>query len=876
MTKKRVGPLLALALLVLFMPVLAQKDISFKDPAGDDNGNGSFTYPTDPVYKPGSFDITEFTVKDKGATVELTVGVAAALENPWNMASGFSVQEAFVFIDMDGKAGSGHRLAIPGLNAEFLPAGYWEKAIIMSPQPSSKVKTEVKMKGGDLERDIIVPLSVTPHGKSFTAIVKKEDLGADVSESWGWQVLMTSNEGFPEGNSILVRKLNEYEGQHRFGGGSDYDGDPNFLDMLVSPGKGGAEEAEGQHKILSGWVSGDDPAGYVYVKLPMVRLNETATEAAVPVETAEAPVGAPPPPPPPPPAAKATKSDKFALKTTGQLFVNFLHENDTTQGTNHTHGHNGVAPELELNLLAKVSNNVEVGARIQSRYRENYWATFWDMAVHNNNIERAGLFKLRGSWADVRTPDWLKGIVDKIHIGSSDLAMFSPYTIGRLRYIDRDNAAGLFLSAKLTKTLSYDLARISLPSLWAGPGWRTAGNDYDNQLYINKDYAYAGKVGFKPNNKYDLRVIAYHTSDLEVDPADTNSRDGTDFTDRFKSTILSAEIDANPIDWLQLNGVYAHADTTYKAENYTKNWGGWNSMPAKDCEDGMFKATALLQDPFKVGLNLAFEYFNIGDDYISIMASRREQDVLLTEGFEGDDVSGRWNAWSAGENWRFTQDWIGYEGNFGQTVSPIADNGETQFDEVPYESVIGWKGFTGIASYSKSGLDLNAEFTSIGYNSNGEGRDMDVYPANARIWNEDQDRSTFIGLLRFKYAFTLGKSLDLSGKVKMIKDEDSACVLTASDDYESKKWIIDIGLGCQLSDELYAKVGYTSYSDGITYGGVSQDSDKRKLYVLGKVEFGGLQVGYIFDYATGNDWIGGVHYDDFKVVRSRAFVIVKF
>ncbi len=103
-----------------------------------------------------------------------------------------------------------------------------------------------------------------------------------------------------------------------------------------------------------------------------------------------------------------------------------------------------------------------------------------------------------------------------------------------------------------------------------------------------------------------------------------------------------------------------------------------------------------MQDPLKVGLNFGLEYFNIGDDYISIMASRREQDVLLTEGFEGDDVAGRWNAWSAGELWRFTQDWIGYEGNYGQTVSPIADNGETQFDEVPYQSVIGWKGFTGI------------------------------------------------------------------------------------------------------------------------------------------------------------------------------------
>lgn len=873
MIKKQVGLLLFLALLVISMPVLAQKEVSFKDPAGDDNGSGSFIYPTDPVYKPGSFDITGFTVNDKGSTVELTVNVGAGLENPWNMASGFSVQQAFVFIDMDGKAGSGHQFALPGLNAEFLPCCYWEKAVIMSPQPSSRVKTEVKMKAADTERDIIVPVSITPRGKSFTAVIQKSDLGADVSEDWGWQVLLTSNEGFPEGNSILVRKLNEYEGQHRFGGGSDYDGDPNFLDMLVSSGKGGKDEADLQHKIMSTWVSGDDPAGYVYVKLPMVYLNKAMDLAAAPAEPAAAPEA---PAPPVAPAAKAAKSDKFGLKATGQLFINFLHENDNTQGTNHTHGHNGVAPELELNLLAKVSNNIEVGARVQSRYRENYWATFWSMNVYNGNIERPGLFKLRGSWADVRTPDWLKGIVDRIHIGSSDLAMFSPYTIGRLRYIDRDNAAGLFLSAKLAKSVSYDLARISLPSLWAGPGWRTAGNDYDNQLYINKDYAYAGKIDFKPNNKYDVRLIAYYTSDLEVDPSDSNSRDGIDSTDRFKSTIFSVEADANPVDFLQLNGVFANASTTYLAENYTKNWGGWNSMPAKDCSDSMFKVTALMQDPFKVGLNLSFEYFNIGEDYISIMSSRREQDVLLTEGFEGDDVSGRWNAWSAGENWRYTQDWIGYEGNFGQTVSPIADNGETQFDEVPYESVIGWKGFTGIASFSKSGLDLTAEVTSIGYNSNGEGRDMDVYPVNARIWNEDQDRSTFIGLLRFKYAFNLGRAFDVSGKIKMIKDEDNACVLTASDDYESKKWIYDIGLGCQITDEIYAKLGYCIYDDGITYGGADLSSKKNKLYFLGKTEFAGLQVGYIFDYATGNDWIGGSHYDDFKVVRSRAFVIVKF
>ena len=43
-------------------PALAA-DVSFKDPTGDDNGPGSYTYPTDGVYKRGSFDMTAFDVE---------------------------------------------------------------------------------------------------------------------------------------------------------------------------------------------------------------------------------------------------------------------------------------------------------------------------------------------------------------------------------------------------------------------------------------------------------------------------------------------------------------------------------------------------------------------------------------------------------------------------------------------------------------------------------------------------------------------------------------------------------------------------------------------------------------------------------------------
>ena len=45
------------------------QEVVFKDPTGDDNGPGKYTYPTDPVYKPGSFDLTQLTVKQAGDKV---------------------------------------------------------------------------------------------------------------------------------------------------------------------------------------------------------------------------------------------------------------------------------------------------------------------------------------------------------------------------------------------------------------------------------------------------------------------------------------------------------------------------------------------------------------------------------------------------------------------------------------------------------------------------------------------------------------------------------------------------------------------------------------------------------------------------------------
>ena len=222
------------------------------DPTGDDNGPGTYVYPTDAVYKPGSFDITEFKVVPAGDTVEFHVTVNTRIEDPWDSqawgGNGFSVQMAFVHIDTDHAKGSGVRDGLPGTNVRFAEDEAWDKVVLISPQGATRVNSEVDQKCPQWKSRIIVPRITRASGRTLIAVVDTAALGGLPQPSWGYQVLMQSNEGFPDKGDLLTRKVNEYEGQHRFGGGTDYNNDPHVLDILVPPG---GDPVKKQHEILS-------------------------------------------------------------------------------------------------------------------------------------------------------------------------------------------------------------------------------------------------------------------------------------------------------------------------------------------------------------------------------------------------------------------------------------------------------------------------------------------------------------------------------------------------------------------------------------------------------------------------------------------------
>jgi hypothetical protein len=132
------------------------------------------------------------------------------------------------------------------------------------------VAKEVEAKAPSLAADVVIPRRTTGSGRTISGKVKLADLGGGDPSKWGYQVVVQSNEGFPDKTDLLTRKVNEFEGQHRFGGGNDGDCDPQVMDILAGKGEGAASEAQAQYDMLK-YECGADGSSVKMATLSVVR-----------------------------------------------------------------------------------------------------------------------------------------------------------------------------------------------------------------------------------------------------------------------------------------------------------------------------------------------------------------------------------------------------------------------------------------------------------------------------------------------------------------------------------------------------------------------------------------------------------------------------
>ena len=502
--------------------------------------------------------------------------------------------------------------------------------------------------------------------------------------------------------------------------------------------------------------------------------------------------------------------DGQTMIITGEDYTKWLWGTQHTDGSvynfttipNEGYGDNGQGTEIDLYLFSKPSRYVEVQGRIQSRFNQNQWTNFAGFGGRNPAFEDppgqpclggdCGEFdprsneyiKLRGLTARF-TPGYK--FLDAATIGSTDLGMFDPFTIGKIRYIDRDNAkAILFQGSLFGRKVGYDFIRISLPRLFAGPNFNTGD-------YTGQDGTYGLQFKFSPSSFFDASLVYERTRDLEIDTFDRDFDDGRDVATRFKNDVAGVRFGIHPSSVIDFRGQYYHSESESDARfGVPTGFGtsGFSPVPAGKIDDPAWKADLDLNDPFHVGLSFNIEYFDFGAQYASILAARREDDVLLTEGHDGTWVfpgpdNSAFGVFS-GNPTRIG--YGGWQGNAQQVATINVDNEFTDFEEPMAETVIGWKGITLVPSLNVGNLSLAAEYSKIDYNTNWQAWgdtsraiDNSIYPnfeSDAGIgsyrnaYAPFQDKSTDIYLIRGKYLLDVGKGVDVFGKIKFIDETD--------------------------------------------------------------------------------------------------------
>ena len=219
---------------------------SLSDPAGDDNGPGTYVYPANPVYRPGTFDLTGTGVYDRGQQVAVVTDIAGEIANPFG-GDQISHQRINVYIGTgDGAATP----ALPGTNMNT--ASSWDRVVVTDGRfDSAGLYDAGGTKVGDVE------LVAIPETRQIVTLIDRADLGAVDLAAARYGVAMFGNAEAGEGIGF-IRPVYDYDywnsNAHgfvrdwRFGGGAgeldfnlpskDTDtGDANAIDITVGPGQ---------------------------------------------------------------------------------------------------------------------------------------------------------------------------------------------------------------------------------------------------------------------------------------------------------------------------------------------------------------------------------------------------------------------------------------------------------------------------------------------------------------------------------------------------------------------------------------------------------------------------------------------------------------
>ncbi|MFO0729090.1 MAG: hypothetical protein U1E65_35245 [Myxococcota bacterium] len=533
------------------------------------------------------------------------------------------------------------------------------------------------------------------------------------------------------------------------------------------------------------------------------------------------------------PAAAENAPSRLELKA--EAYMKWLYRNDATQGCvsygnphptgDNYSGNNGACPEFALTIIGRPMAQIEGGFRLQSRFGMDF-ADWFENGDKRTKVDASGEslgqnhsapIQLRGIYVRIAEPlpflDWFLA-------GSSDLSYWDPFTVGKVRYIDRFNAKGLFLKTHIPGALDILIARIALPKLFGSANYGSLEEPLVTNPFWARDAVYALQLatprglidGVSMTLNGDV-ILDEEADKLDPDaPGSTNAVDKpnavVDTAGRFIGVNASFGLNITRFDSWRLKGTFAFSHNAPNAAyvtNLARGGLGFTNIVNDKVSDVAGVVRLELPNVFGEGRSLKAEYFNIGADFNSVMGARREDDVLLTDGF----LDG------------------------GELPTLNIANELIDFTDVFYESIVGWHGGTLMFAQEGDLLDASLEGTVITFNTNGQGRDMDIYPgfggftgytdtqlfsyANTNdrgadpraVYHKDQDRFSAIFAVSATLKPRWWTGAKVEGVAKLILDRDGRNATITEDDYFGRILAARVAISAQPFEPLSATLGFS-------------------------------------------------------------------
>ena len=157
------------------------------DPTGDDNGPGTYQYPTSSNFQPGSFDITRFQVLQQGDAVFLRTTLRNLVET---FGSPDGAQLLDVYIHEPGATPTSTDAAFTSRNYSIASADAWSQRLEVQ-----GFAGPVWQDAGGAQVGTVSGVVASPAADTITIVLPAAELGP-VASGWSFSVVLTGQDGF--------------------------------------------------------------------------------------------------------------------------------------------------------------------------------------------------------------------------------------------------------------------------------------------------------------------------------------------------------------------------------------------------------------------------------------------------------------------------------------------------------------------------------------------------------------------------------------------------------------------------------------------------------------------------------------------------------